>query len=276
MDRRAFLMTMGAGIAAAPLIGEAQQVGKVWRIGFMINLPRPAPRMRDSHEAFFDELAQLGYREGHNIVTEWRHTEGLAERRRREGPSLLQWTPDVVVVSSGADALVLRETSKSVPIVVAAAGDLVGMGLAATLARPGGSVTGFQMLSSDLMGKRIELMKELVPKLDRLAVLHQGSILTGQPSTPGQSHVDRIFADVEASARVFAIKVLRFASPTADDFDRTFAEMRREGVQAALAVAGTLFSAHHDRLAEMTFRHRLPVMYEPRHLLRPVRSSHTA
>jgi putative ABC transport system substrate-binding protein len=157
MDRRAFLVTVGAVIAGAPLVGQAQQTAKVWRIGVLVNVPRAAPRVRDSFEAFIDELRQLGYREGQNVVIEWRHTEGVPERRRLEATALVQWKPDVVLTASGGDALVLREASTSVPIVVAVGGDLVGMGLAATLARPGGNVRGFKCSRQILPGNACSL-----------------------------------------------------------------------------------------------------------------------
>jgi putative ABC transport system substrate-binding protein len=100
-------------------------------------------------------------------------------------------------------------------------------------------------------------MKELVPRLDRLAVLTQ-RVVTSQAA----SHQDRIVADIETSARALSVQVLRFAAGTGDELDQMFADMRRERVQAALAVAGTLFGSHHERLGELTLRHRLPVMYE--------------
>jgi putative ABC transport system substrate-binding protein len=256
MDRRDFLTTVGTGIVAAPLLGEAQQVARVWRIGMLVNAPRSA---WSAHQTFVDELNQLGYREGQNILIEWRHTAGLRERRGQEAANLLQWRPDVIVTVSGADAIAVRATSTTVPIVVALAGDLVGMGLATSLARPGGSVTGFQMLSPDMAGKRLELLRELLPNLERLALLYQA---------PGfeaaRAHWDHVFADVDAGARRLSIKVLRFPVATADEFEPVFADMRREKVQAALAPASTLFGAHPDRLAELALRYRLPVMYETR------------
>jgi putative ABC transport system substrate-binding protein len=256
MNRRAFLTTVGVGVAAVPLVAEAQQTGKVWRVGVVMTLPRrPA-------EVFVEELRELGYREGENILIEWQHTEGLLERRRLSASALLQWKPDVIMAIAGVDAMVMREMGVTVPIVVALAGDLVGMGLATSLARPGGTVTGFQMLSLDLMTKRLEVLREIVPKLHRLALLHQGGTPAGPIATAARAHTDRIYADVEAAASALSITVQRFPVATPDDFDRTFADMRRERVQAAIAPANTLFGAHVDRLAELCLRHRFPVMYE--------------
>jgi putative ABC transport system substrate-binding protein len=256
MNRRAFVATVGAGIVAAPVVGEGQQA-KVWRIGVLGILPRSAPRARESHEAFVDELRLLGYREGDNIVIDWRHHEGLTARRREEASSLLQWKPDVIVTISGIDAVIIRETSMSVPIVVTLAGDLVGMGLATSLARPGGNVTGFQMLSPDMACKRLEVLRELVPNLDRLAMPQQAP-----GSAASRAHWDRVFAELEACGRPFSIKVLRFTAASVDDFDRTFTEMKRERVQAALVPASPLLGAHQGRLAELALRHRLPMLYE--------------
>jgi putative ABC transport system substrate-binding protein len=267
MSRRVLLTTVAAAIVASPRMGEAQQVGKVWRIGLLLFVPRDDPRMRDTHEAFVDELRRLGYREAENVVFEWRHTGGLNESRRREAQILLQWKPDVVVTSGGVEALILRETTTSLPIVVAIAADMVALGLAASVARPGGSVTGFQMLSADLMAKRLELMRELVPKLDRLGFLYQarskdGSPPVGPTAVAAAAQLNQSFADLEAASRPLSINVVRFPAVTAADFDGAFAAMSRGGVQAALAAAGPMLGSHRDRLAEMTLRYRVPVMYE--------------
>jgi putative ABC transport system substrate-binding protein len=144
IDRRAFLVAVGAGIEVWPRVAEAQQPGKLWRIGVLTTAPRPGAESGHPYNAFLHELRDLGYREGHNTVIEWRHTDAEPERIRREAAVLVHWKPDVVLAANGGIAWALRTESPTVPIVVAAGGDLVATGLAVSLARPGGNVTAFR------------------------------------------------------------------------------------------------------------------------------------
>jgi putative ABC transport system substrate-binding protein len=187
-------------------VGEGQQAGKVWRIGMLMLTARPEPTSQHWYNAFLSELRELGYREGDNIVIEWRHTGGVPDRTRSEAISLMEWRPDIVVTPGVGSAVILRDIGVKAPIVVAAAGDLVGMGLAASLARPGGNITGLQILSPDLMGKRLELIKEMVPRLKRLAVLIPAS---SQPAS--KEYFQRILSDVQS--RAGGSKCCRFTPP---------------------------------------------------------------
>jgi putative ABC transport system substrate-binding protein len=241
------------GIVAAPVMGEGQQVGKVWRVGVLTTEPRPAPDSMHGYDAFTDELRELGYGEGQNIIFEWRHTDGNAERRRQEAAAIVGWKPDVILASSGMDAIVFRSLITAQPIVVAAAGDLVSMGLAASVPRPGGNVTGLQILQPELAIKKLQLMRELVPGLQRLAVLHE------RGST---ANLDRIFADVEAAARAFSIQVNRFIVSTPDDFDPTLAAMKARGMQAILVSSSSFTLANADRLVQVIARYRLPDIHD--------------
>ena len=129
IDRRAFLATLVAEVIAALLAVQAQsQPGKVWRIAVMTLAPRPDPMSSHHYNAFLEELRHLGYREGQNVVIEWRHTDAQPDRIRREAAALVQWKPDVVLAGNGGDAWALRIESTTVPIVVAEAADLVATG----------------------------------------------------------------------------------------------------------------------------------------------------
>jgi putative ABC transport system substrate-binding protein len=130
MDRRAFLAALGAGIAATPLVGQAQQAGKVWRIAVLTVNPRPAPEVPHHYNSFVEGLRDLGYREGENVIIEWRSFQGLPERRAVEVAALMQWKPDVFVVPGGPDARYVRDATTDVPIVVQNTGDMVLGGLA--------------------------------------------------------------------------------------------------------------------------------------------------
>src|SRR5262245_16936327 len=179
MDRRAFLATVGMGLVAVPITGRAQQVGKVWRIAILTATPRPAPDSSHYYNNLPNELRQLGYREGQNLLLEWRSTGGIPEQRRREAAALMDFKPDLIVAGGGFDGLVLKELTTTIPIVVAGGGDLVAMGLVSSLARPGGNVTGLQMLQPELQSKKLELVMELMPKVDRVGVFHHQANRTG-------------------------------------------------------------------------------------------------
>jgi len=154
--------------------------------------------------------------------------------------------------------MTLRSISTSVPIVVAFGGDLVQLGLVATLARPGGNVTGQQILSPELGPKRLQLIREIIPRLDRLALLHP------KPSENPQSvsYYDRIATDLESAARPLSIRILRFTVDGSADFDRAFSEMKSAGVQAILVFTTPFFRVHLRRIVDLATSHRLPSIHE--------------
>jgi putative ABC transport system substrate-binding protein len=257
MNRRAFLVTVGAGIAATRTPGQAQQSGKVWRIAVLTATPRPAPDSSHYYNNLPNELRQLGYIEGQNLVIEWRYTEGLNDRRQREAESLLQWKPDLFVAGGGVDAMALRALTTSVPIVVCGAGDVVLQKLANSLSRPGGNVTGLQLLFPELAGKKLEIIKELVPTLQRLAILE------ARLSTGGGSAVsDTLFAIVEKFSRERSIQVSRFGVVRPEELEPVFIEIKRSGAQALYVFTSTFTLGHAQRLAELTLRHRLPDIHD--------------
>jgi putative tryptophan/tyrosine transport system substrate-binding protein len=176
---------------------------------------------------------------------------------RQEGAALLEWKPDVVVAANGGMAIAPRESSTSVPIVVASGGDLVGMGLAVSLARPGKNVTGSQILSLESTGKRLQLVTELVPRINRLGVLHTIPIYTEIAQ-----YFDRIVADVGTTARPLSIQTFRFTVVSTDELEGVLAEMARRGIQAVIVPGSPFMIANAQRLAELGLCHRLPAIYE--------------
>jgi putative ABC transport system substrate-binding protein len=253
MNRRAFLAIVAGGVPG-PFVAHAQQAGKIWRLGVLTTGPRNSPVFSRYYEALVHELRGLGYREGQNLVIDWHHTEGSRERRQTEAAALVQKRPDAVVTGSATDALDVHDANKRVPIVVAASGDLVAVGLAASVSRPGGSVTGMEILAPDLMGKRLQFIKEVVPKLERVALLH--SLAPNRQEIT--QHHDLVFAEVQAAARAMSVEAVRFLSPGLDDLDRTFAAMKGQGVHAVLVAATPATVNNASRLAELALRYRLP------------------
>ena len=168
MSKTIFSLIVGGLLLAFGLCAEAQQATKIARIGV---LPAGSPSSMGPHvEALRQGLRELGYVEGKNILLEYRYGEGKREQYRDLVNELVRLKPDIIVVSGTEFTVVAKETTKTIPIVVAGAGDLVGTGVVASLARPGGNVTGSTAMSTDLSGKRLELLKEVVPQATRVAV----------------------------------------------------------------------------------------------------------
>jgi putative ABC transport system substrate-binding protein len=256
MDRRAFITMAGGSILAAPLAAEAQGTGRIWRVGVLATAPRPVPANPGPYTAFLQELRNLGYVEGQNVIIEWRHTEGLPERRRPEALTLMAWKPDVVVGRNAGDAETLREADASVPIVLAASGDLVDVGIGDSLARPGGNITGSQILQSDTAPKRLQILKELIPGLQRVALLHEAP-----SSRVGEKFYTKLRAELDTASLVLSLRVRPFTFTPGDNLDRVFAAIKRDS--DAVIVSGSAFVvAQRARLAELAARYRLPTMHD--------------
>ena len=165
--RRLISSVLAASVVAAPARVRAQAGAGKRRIGFLLGGPRSSPGVSQNWDAIVEELRELGYIEGQNVVFEYAYTDGEPERRTREAARLVAAKPDIIA-GVGSDARALREATTTIPIVVASGGDLVGMRIAASLANPGGNVTGLQMLSPELAGKRLELLRTASPKVRRV------------------------------------------------------------------------------------------------------------
>jgi ABC-type uncharacterized transport system substrate-binding protein len=174
VDRRRFLLTSLAGALAAPLAPEAQQAARVARIGYLAANLAASPHMR---EAFLQGLRDLGYVEGGNVVIEYRSAEGKLERLPALAAELIALKVDVILAGGTPQTLAAKQATKTIPIVFAAAADAVGSGIIPSLARPGGNVTGLSFLAPELVGKCLELLKQAVPGVSRVAVLwHPGAL----------------------------------------------------------------------------------------------------
>jgi putative tryptophan/tyrosine transport system substrate-binding protein len=249
---RVLVLTLAALVS---FIAHAQPAAKTWRLGMLTVNPRPALAANSLYMAFVQELRSLGYREGENLVIEWRHTDGRLDRPAQEAAALMAWNPDVVFTVSGTNAMALRNASSSVPIVVGMAGDLVGMRLAATLARPGGNVTGQQLLSPDLAVKRLQLLKEIQPKLQRVAMLHAEAQVD-------HGFYDRIFADLQSAAPAAGMTMLRFTAKSADELESAFRQMAAGKVDAILVIASPFITANRQRILVAAAQRRIPTMHE--------------
>jgi putative tryptophan/tyrosine transport system substrate-binding protein len=252
MDRRRFLLTSLAGAFAAPVGAEAQRVGKVYRIGYLA-VTAPTRGTLPLWEAFQEGLREAGYVDGQNIVIERRYSEGKAERFPDLASEFVRLQVDVIVVTSTPAAKAAKQATGTIPIVMVNVGDPVGSGLIASLARPGGNVTGLSS-QSEYGGKALQLLYEVAPGASRIAVLWD-------PSNP--PHL-RTLKDVEASAQALRVEVRPYPVRTFDELEIALAAIERERATAFLPFDGQVASVNRIRVVEFAARNRLPAVYSAR------------
>jgi putative ABC transport system substrate-binding protein len=256
MDRRRFLLTSLAGALAAPLAAGAQQAGKVYRIGYL-SAGGPAPL--NTPDAFKDARRGLGYVEGKNLVIDYRFAEGRFDRLPDLAAELVRLKVDIIVTNPTQATAAAKNATETIPIVmISGSVDPVGLGLVASLARPGGNVTGLSYgASPEIFSKGLELLKETVPKVRRVAIL-------SNPAGPVQPLIIREL-NVAAPSLGVQLQLLEVRGP--DEFDGAFAAMAKERVGALLVVSDSLFNLHRARLADLAARSRLPTAYGTRDLV---------
>jgi putative tryptophan/tyrosine transport system substrate-binding protein len=247
MDRRAFLVGAGAVLLAAPLAVEAQGPGKSPRVGFLG--PRTRADAAPYLEPFLLGLRELGWVEGKNIFIEYRWAEGRSERLPDLAAELVGLKVDVILAGPTSAAVAAKNATSTIPIVTTSAGD-PGFGLVASLSRPGGNVTGLAF-SVDMatFGKGLELLKETVPKVRRVAVL-------SNPANPAHE-----LALKEVAARSVGVRLQLLEARGPNEFDSAFAAMARERAGALLVMADSTFGFHRIRLRDLAAKGRLPAMY---------------
>ncbi len=236
-------------------VAQAQQAKKVPRIGYLSALD--PVRESAGSEAIRLALRELGYIEGQNIAIEYRYTEGKVDRVPELAGELVRLKVDIIVVSGGSRLIqAAKNATKTIPIVMTGGGgDPVELGLIESLARPGGNVTGITTLSRELAGKRLELLKEAVPKIARVAVLYD-------PALPASSlDVKEV---LPVAARALGLTVRFWEVRAAGDFDRVFAALNKERSDGLYPTGGPLINANGKRIADFALKSRLPSMYQRR------------
>jgi putative ABC transport system substrate-binding protein len=237
---------------AAPLAVEAQAVGKVPRIGLLSPFSPAATALW--HQAFREGLRDLGWVEGRNISIEYRYAEGRADRLPDLAADLVSLKVDIVVAATATDALAAKDATRTIPIVVASSGDPVGTGLVESLARPGGNVTGLSQIAPEMAGKRLGLLKEIVPKLTRVAVLWNPE---GRVSTLSWNEIQ-----LPAWGLGVQLHSLEVRSPS--DFDKAFEEATRARAGAVAIMPNPVFAGNLKRIADLAARSRLPSIFHLR------------
>ena len=246
MRRRQFITLLG-GAAAWPLAARAQQAGKIRAIGLL----SPASRSPSVVPALFDALAELGWIEGKNLVVERRYAENRLERLPELAAELVRLNVEVIVANGTLGPLAAKRATSTIPIVMTAAGDPLGSGLVASLARPGGNVTGISLMAPDLGGKRLELLKELLPRLARVAVLWNAA----------NPYAAIVFKETQAAGRTLGIEVQSLEVRGPDDFDGAFDTARKQRPDALITVEDPLTFSHQKRIADFATGQQLPSLY---------------
>jgi putative ABC transport system substrate-binding protein len=243
MRRIGLAVMLTLGVVLAPLAAEPQQAGKVPRIGIL----RPGSPPDPFVEAFRQGLRELSYVEGRTISIEYRWAEGRNERLAGLAADLVRLNVDVIV-ASGTAAVAAKQATTAIPIVMPIANDPV-RGLVASLARPGGNVTGLATQNEELAGKRMELLKETLPRLSRVAALWEPASDNGQLRAS------------EAAARSLGLRLQVLKVKRPDDFGTAFAEAQKNRAEALIVLSSSVSFVHRTRLVELAAKQRLPTMY---------------
>jgi putative tryptophan/tyrosine transport system substrate-binding protein len=248
MRRREFIGIVG-GVAAWPLVGYAQQAGKLWRIGYLGF--GTAAAFADRVEALRAGLRDLGYIEGKNLIIEFRWGETV-EQLQKAAAELVRINVDVIFATSSIETEHARQVTKTIPIIFATHADPVGLGHVASLPRPGGNITGFSAQLTETTAKQLEIFKETVPQVMRIGVLWSSTAPSYRP----------FLQAAEAASGKLGIQLLSVGVSTVADFDGAFATMAQDRVDGVLVHGSSLTARHNPRLmAELALKHRLPTIF---------------
>ena len=255
MRRRDFLCLLGAATAAWPLRLAAQQGGRRHRIGILETIPPEANAA--NLNALLKGLRELGYVEGQNLAIEYRSAQGDATRFPQLASELVSLNVDVLVTRGTPAAIAARAAPGTIPVVMAAIGEPLGVGVVSELSRPGGKVTGLSAFVTELAGKRVELLREMIPGLKRLGFMHN----MGNPVVPPQ------WEETKKAAALLQVDVRLFDVRAPEDIARAFETARAERIEALAVGIDGLIQANRRQIIDLAAQHRLPVMYASREFM---------
>jgi len=250
MRRRAFITILG-GVAAWPLAGHAQQPERVRRVGVLIAFPENDPITQALVTAFAQALARLGWIEGKNIRIDYRFAAGDAALFKTYAAELVGLSPDAILASTAPAVAALRQQTRTIPIVFVLVTDPVGQGFVQSLSRPGGNITGFSAFDAPMMGKWLQLLKQVAPSVTRVAVIFN-------PDTPGYAPLFN--RAIQTAATSFGIMVT--LAPVHDDaaIEEAIGAQAREPGGGLISLPDSFISTHRDVIIAAATRHRLPLM----------------
>ena len=246
MRRREFIKFLGVATTTWPLATRAQQAGKVWRMGFI------AHGQESFYDALFEGLREYGYEEGRNLIVERRYARGHAERFKEFATEMVRLNADVVVVVTTPAALALMNASKTIPIVHPNAIDPLNTGLIASLARPGGNVTGGAQLTAEASAKRLEILKRVVPGLSRVAALWN----------PGNTAIVFSWKETQDAAHALGVVLLSHEVQGQKDFGPAFAMIDEERPDALLVLQDAVTMQQRNEIIDFAIKRRLPSMFQ--------------
>jgi putative ABC transport system substrate-binding protein len=246
MKRRDFIALMSGAMAFRPLAALAQQSGKMWRMGFI------AHGHEQFYNALFEGLQELGYEEGHNLVVERRYARGDAERFEDFAAEMVRLNVDIIVVVTTPAAIAVKNATKTIPIVHPNAIDPLDTGLIASLAHPGGNLTGGAQLTAEVSAKRLEILKKVVPRLSRVATLWN-------PANPAM-----VFAwnETEGAARLLGLGLQSHKVQSPQDFEGAFAAIAKERPDALLVLQDAVAMQRRKEIIDFAIEKRLPSMFQ--------------
>ena len=252
MNRRDTILTLiplGAAIGPLPSPGQAQ--GRVWRIGFLTLMPRPASLSSHYYGAFPKGMRDLGYVEGKNLVIEWRFANGNFDRLPALAAELVELKVDIIVASGSPAIRAAQKATTTIPIVMGSTSDPVGGGFVKSLARPGGNITGLSNLGGDIGPKLLELLLSVVPKVSRVGVL------VSPTSTTYTTNSDNI----QAAARKLGVMTVMAEVRTPQQIDDAFTMMSRENVGAIIVSSSAFLGVQGRQIADLANKYRLPSIF---------------
>jgi putative ABC transport system substrate-binding protein len=251
------MRVLTGGLLAAPLAAEAQRTGRTYRIGAMTVTSTVPPEFQRLWDAFFEGLREFGYIEGKNIVLEKRSSEGRSERFPEVAAELVGMKVNLIMVFTTPAALAAKRATTTIPILFVTAIDPVGTGLAVSLARPGGNVTGLTTLSPELSTKRLELIKEVVPHLSRVGVLWNAA----------NSANSLVLQQMSDAARRLAVVLQHHEVRGPDDFTGSFVAIAQQHPDALVVPSDSLMFRHRQEITRFALDARLPSIFEPREMV---------
>jgi ABC-type uncharacterized transport system substrate-binding protein len=251
MDRRRFLLTALAAVIGAPVGGGAQGADRVWRVGLLLGW-RPPPEWIARSGIFFGPMRELGWVDGQNVVFEERAANERIELLPMLARELIASRVDVIVASTSTATRAAKEATATIPIVFAEVAQPVRRGFVASLTRPGGNITGLADLTLELMPKRLELLKELVPGATRVAVL----LDPDYPPHVGQGVLD----GSKRASSALGLRLETFEVRTSEDFDAAFARIRQSRAEGVTYIQTPLFFHQRAQIADLAIKHRLPLV----------------
>jgi putative tryptophan/tyrosine transport system substrate-binding protein len=244
-------------VLTAAHLAEAQQPGRIPRIGYLVTGSLDSPETRVLLDAFRQGLSEHGYVEGQNIVIEYRAADGKIERLPGRANELARLNIDLIVAGNTPAARAAQQATTTIPIVAPVMGDPVGDGLVASLARPGGNITGLTFLGPELVPKRLELLREALPRVSRVAALwHPGAF--------GERATRDMLKETETAARTLGMQLRLVGARGPDELDGAFSTMTRERAEALIVFPSPMLFNERRRIVDLAAKHRLPSMFGAR------------